>query len=179
MSEGGSLNNWYDKSLSGVALTALSSTKPTYSYDVGINGLPAVKFDGGSTTGFSFNCSFLNGRDYTIIINEQRGSSATQYFLQDANPSNLSLGYDSTNSLTHTQSGSTPYSALISAYSNPVQRQIIFVSSSAGKKIYINGLEAARSNDTNKISGLTTCYIGKSYNGMIGEIAIYNRALPI
>ena len=131
----------------------------------------------------SFNCSFLNNSDYTIIIYEQRKSGKSyNYFLQG--DSNLFLGYYGDTSVIHSQSGSSPqantnsYSASISAYAGGVPRQIIFTSSSSGgKKIYINGNLASTSNDTTPISGLTNCYIGKSYNGFIGEIAIYNKAL--
>ena len=181
--DGAELTNWYGSSItSNITLTSnkdVGSDKyPTYSYD-GIGDIPAVQFDG-TDKSFSFDCSFLNNSDYTIIINEQRESGdAGQYFLQGDN-NNLFLGYNFNNSIIHSQSGATPYSATIPTYSNKEQRHIVFISSSSiGKKIYINGLEAASSGDISKISGLSTCYIGKGYNGRISEIAIYNRALPL
>ena len=186
--DGLGLSNWYERSGSNIVLEA-GNTKPIYSYD-GIANVPAVQFNDNNDQFFSFNCSFLNHSDYTIIISEQRGSDkANNYFIQGDN-NNLFLGYYDNSSIIHSQNGSggapaspsnnsNSYSAAIFPYSKPIQRQIIFTSSSSGKKIYINGMHMATSNDNSQISNLSTCYIGKNYDGRIGEIAIYNRALNV
>ena len=66
----------------------------------------------------------------------------------------------------------------LNSSSSDTARIFTFVSDSTnGKKTYINGILAAQSSDTTKLSNITTLAIGKGYTGEIGEIAIFTRAL--
>jgi hypothetical protein len=69
----------------------------------GMNGLPALKFDG-TDDFFSFNGNFLVGSDYTIFVVEARGSNkATHFFLGGAGTavnSRLHVGYRSNYTIT-------------------------------------------------------------------------------
>ena len=63
----------------------------------------------------------------------------------------------------------------LNSSSSDTARIFTFVSDSTnGKKTYINGILAAQSSDTTKLSNITTLAIGKGYTG---EIAIFTRAL--
>ena len=80
---GASLSTWYDQRNSAnkvIVTPADVSVSPTYSNT--INRVHAVEFDGTTNKHFTFNGSFLNGTDYTIIILEKRKSAkSNNYFL--------------------------------------------------------------------------------------------------
>lgn len=175
------LTTWYDSrtSMSKVTVQAVSGN-PTYSNT--INRIHAVKFNGSGY--FTFDGSFLNKSDYTIFILEKRESaSAGNYFLGDSSVTtpnqNLLLGYSADGQVTHGQ-GTNAYAAGISNYSSSGGSPRVFTftqSATAGKKTYINGVLAAQSSDTTKLSGISTLSIGQGYTGQIGEVAIFTRAL--
>jgi hypothetical protein len=90
------------------------------------------------------------------------------------------LGYKNDGSIDHSQGAENSYTSNISSYSSSGEtpRVFTFVSDSInGKKTYINGILAAQSSDTTKLSNITTLAIGKGYTGEIDEIAIFTRAL--
>ncbi len=187
-SDTSSLSAWYDireNVNTNNATQSNSSYYPTYSNS--INGIQAVKFDG--TNGyFTVDGSVLNYTNYTILVLEQRESNKSgNYFIGDsssgnesATNKNLVLGYSADGTIKHSQSSDNSYTSSISSYSASSGKPRIFTfvhDKSSGKKTYINGLLAATSTDTNHLSGMTTLSIGKSYQGQLGEVVIFARAL--
>ncbi len=183
-----SLSAWYDVRESVNKNNATQSNSGNYpTYSNSINSIQAVKFDG--TNGyFSVDGSVLNNTNYTIFVLEQRESSKSgNYFIGDSSSGNesttnknLVLGYSADGTIKHSQSSDNSYTSSISSYSssNGKPRVFTFVHDKAsGKKTYINGLLAATSTDTNHLSGMTTLTIGKSYQGQIGEVVMFARAL--
>lgn len=183
--EGLSLSEWKDIKISSIAVNATQSNgsyQPEFSGK--INHLTSVKFDG---TGkyFNVNAANLNNADYTIIVVEKRSSGdSDNYFIGDSsitqNNENILLGYSSSGEVTHGQGGSNSYTSAVSSYSdsNGVARVFTFIQkSSLGKKTYINGYLAGESSDTSRVRNLSNLVIGKDYNGEVGEVIVYNKAL--
>jgi len=163
---------------------------PTYSNT--INYIQSVKFDENSDSNYFriTNASFLNGGDYTIFITEKRMGSGENFILGNsanvASNRSLLIGYDSDSSIIHSQSGSAidvdnTYYASVKNYETSIDETRIMTvvqSSSGGKSIYINGILAAKDeSNIAQLSGVSTLDIGRNYNGEIGEIIIYRRAL--
>ena len=187
-SDTNSLSAWYDVRESVNKNNATQSNSGNYpTYSNSINSIQAVKFDG--TNGyFTVDGSVLNNTNYTIFVLEQRDSNKSgNYFIGDASSGsdsttnkNLVLGYGSDGTIKHSQSSDNSYTSSITSYSASSGKPRIFTfvhDKSSGKKTYINGLLAAKSTDTNHLSGMTNLTIGKSYQGQIGEIVIFARAL--
>ncbi len=187
-SDTSSLSVWYDIRETvnkNNATQSDSSNYPTYSNS--INNIQAVKFDG--TNGyFTVDGSVLNNTNYTIFVVEQRDSGKSgNYFIGDHSSDNelmsnknLVLGYSNDGTIKHSQSSDNSYTSLITSYSVSIGRPRVFTfvqDRSSGKKTYINGLLAATSTDNSYLSGITTLAIGKSYQGQIGEVAVFARAL--
>jgi prepilin-type N-terminal cleavage/methylation domain-containing protein len=155
----------------------------------GINGLPALLFDG-TDDFFSFNGDFLVGSDYTIFVVEAKNPIKTVNFFiagsQSAESQNLILGYWFMYSqrLTHSHYGGKRVDIAISDYSNQVSRINSFVfGKNLGKKIYINtGQTISDASLTSPLSSFQNSSIGKAYTqdffqGAIAEIIFYTRAL--
>ena len=181
-SDGVALTTWNDQSTSTKKPSiAAVNGGPTYSNT--INGVHAVKFANAGYLEIS-DASFLNNTDYTIIILEKRFSTNAGYFIGDSTLTTqnqtLLLGYGTDGTITHSQGTGNSYESQIAGYnsSNNAARVITFVSDSAnGKKTYINGVLSSSSADTSKLSNISTLAIGKTYNGEIGELAIFTRPL--
>ena len=187
-SDTSSLSAWYDIRESVNKNNATQSNSGNYpTYSNSINGIQAVKFDG--TNGyFTVDGSVLNNTNYTIFVLEQRDSNKSgNYFIGDSSSGNesttnknLVLGYSADGTIKHSQSSDNSYTSSITSYSASSGKPRVFTfvhDKTSGKKTYINGLLAATSNDTNHLSGMTTLTIGKSYQGQLGEVVIFARAL--
>ncbi len=187
-SDTSSLSAWYDVRESVNKNNATQSNSGNYpTYSNSINSIQAVKFDG--TNGyFTVDGTVLNNTNYTIFVLEQRESNKSgNYFIGDSSSGNesttnknLVLGYSADGTIKHSQSSDNSYTSSITSYSasNGKPRVFTFVhDKTSGKKTYINGLLAATSTDTNHLSGMTTLTIGKSYQGQIGEVVMFARAL--
>jgi prepilin-type N-terminal cleavage/methylation domain-containing protein len=156
----------------------------------GMNGLPALKFDG-TDDFFSFNGDFLVGSDYTIFVVEARdlqisgincfvgGDSSVGY-------SRLVLGYRSSNSnlsdIVHIHWQSDLDKFLNNLPTN-VMHSFIF-NKVVGKIIYTNGGSAlinGAGNQKQPLVSYANPYISRSgsifYKGAIAEIIFYSRAL--
>lgn len=168
------------------AIQSDSAHTPTYSNT--INNIHAVKFDGTSGYLNIANASFLNNSNYTIFVLESRESNkSNNYFIGDSSSGNesttnhnLTLGYSAEGTVKHSQSSDNIYTSSISNYasSNGKPRIFSFVhDKSVGKKTYINGLLAATSTNTDSLTGMTSLKIGNSYQGQLGEIVMFARAL--
>jgi mucin-19 len=184
--QGAEVSSWQSQGTS-VDQPRVSSIGLGATYSNSINYVHAIKFDGGITNYLQISdASFLNNTDYTIFVLEKRQSAAANsYFLGETSSTantSLALGYVSDGVVVHTQ-GNQSYttSAAVTSYASSIDkaRQFTFVHSATdGNLTYINGILAAQ--DTTKtahLRGITTLPIGKGYNGEIGEIAIFTRAL--
>ncbi len=187
-SDTSSLSAWYDVRESVNKNNATQSNSANYpTYSNSINSIQAVKFDG--TNGyFTVDGSVLNNTNYTIFVLEQRDSNKSgNYFIGDSSSGNesttnknLVLGYSADGTIKHSQSSDNSYTSSVTTYSASSGKPRVFTfvhDKSVGKKTYINGLLAATSTDTNHLSGMTTLTIGKSYQGQLGEVVIFARAL--
>ncbi|NBV06437.1 MAG: hypothetical protein EBS06_04280 [Proteobacteria bacterium] len=186
---GANITAWYDirESVSkNNAVQSNSSNYPIYSNTT--VHIHAVKFDGVNSYLNIANASFLNNTDYTIFIVEQRESNkADNYFVGDISApeenvtnNNLVLGYSSDKTVKHSQSFDNSYTSSLINYKAADKTPKIFSfihDSAVGKKTYVNGMLTASSADTNNLKNISTLKIGKSYNGKIGELIIFVRAL--
>ena len=188
IADGNAVDSWNDMSNKGIVSNfTFDDVAPTYVAS-GIGKVRSLSFPGDSNSYASFDCRFLNNVDYTIIITEQRATnSANNYFFGDysvnSNNGSLLLGYNTNGTIIHSQAGTTPvansnvYSSAVPLFKTGQSRTFVFTSDANGKKTYINGYLAAISEDTGRLFSINTCYVGKGYNGLIGEIAIYTRSL--
>lgn len=188
-SDSNPLSIWYDNRESTNKNNAIqnnSSNYPTYANT--INHIQAVEFDGVNSYFTISDASFLNNTNYTIFILEKRKSDkSNNYFIGDITSSNQSqsnknlvLGYKDDSSIIHSQSSGNNYKSSISNYSSSQEKPRIFTfihSNIAGKSLYVNGLLAATSSDKSPLQNITSLVIGKSYQGEIGEIAVFIRDL--
>jgi hypothetical protein len=183
--KGSSLSIWKDIKVGNIAIDAVQSNgtyKPEFSGK--INGLTTTSFDG-TGKNFAVDATNLNNTDYTIIVAEKRNSgSDDNYFIGDSSITsdneNILLGYSSSGQIIHSQGGANSYDSSVSAYSDSSGATRIFTfiqKKSSGKETYINGYLAGQNADTNSVNNLSNLIIGKDYNGEIGEIIIYNKAL--
>ena len=157
----------------------------------GMNGLPALLFDG-TNDFFSFNGNFLVGSDYTIFVVEARNSNkAMNYFLagnDGSQNSNLHLGYRTDILITQAHY-SNDINKNVSNFTSTVLRMHSFVFSKiSGKAIYTNGGTGSFDGSNNNKLPLTS-YQGSMignfywnsgsyyYQGSIAEIIFYTRAL--
>ncbi|MBL6664627.1 MAG: prepilin-type N-terminal cleavage/methylation domain-containing protein [Rickettsiales bacterium] len=175
------IDNSYNQSKPIVSEVGLGAT-----FSNSIGGIHALQFDNSDSNYLEIqNPTFLEGTDYTIFVLEKRLGSGRNYFIGEEGSTDnqsLALGYDTDSTIIHSQGGDNSYSANIEGYaaSSGSSRVFTFVSSSAEskKEIYINGVLSAQStSNPNSLSNLSNIAIGKEYNGEIGEIVIFSRAL--
>ena len=169
------------------ASQATSASQPLYIQN-GINGLPALLFDGIDDF-LSYNGNFLTNADYTIFVVEARtGSVANNFFLagsESTESNNLILGYSSNTIITHSHLGTAnKIENTISAYGGPIPRVHSFAfGRKFGKESYTNGGQKIFStSQTTPLANYANSSIGKAYTanyfkGFIGEIIIYSRDL--
>ena len=198
MVDGGSITTWNDINpiASKVSVSSVGSgpNRPTYSTVHTINSIPGVWFQNSASDYLKIDdASFLNNTDYTICVSEKRESNAAgNYFIGDTTVTtsnqNLLLGYLADGTVIHSQAGTTvaantnTYSSSVELFaSSKLPRVFCFIQDSvAGKKsTYINGILAATSNNTSKLSNITSLSIGRSYSGVIGEVIIFTKALNL
>ena len=150
----------------------------------GMNGLPALLFDG-TNDFFSFDGNFLVGADYTIFVVEARNSVNYNAFLsgnQAGTNKMLILGYNQYDQIIYTHYGIDLKKAM-PTFISPIPRIHSFVFSKInGKSIYTNS--GTGTSDVNQAPLIS--YSGSSignysnnyyYKGSIAEIIFYTRAL--
>jgi hypothetical protein len=130
----------------------------------------------------------LMGSNYTIFVVEKRASNkSNNYFIGGnvaATNSNLYLGYATETSIIHAQY-SNNYTATTAAYAEYDPKIHTFIHNVAsGKQYYQNGTSLATSADVASLLDYQGSAIGRMvdgssyyYQGYIGEIIIFNRAL--
>lgn len=159
--------------------------QPLYVQD-GINGLPALLFDG-SNDFLSYNGNFLINSDYTIFIVEARTSSKNDnFFLAGSSISqhnNLILGYYY-NFITHSNYNSYRIDNAILDYTKPIPRVHSFsFGKKFGKASYINGGQKLTGTNQNISlasypgSSIGNAYGSIFYKGYIAEIIMYSKDL--
>ena len=197
MVDGAPITVWNDinpfASKVSVSSVGTGPNRPTYSTVHTINSIPGVWFQSSAGDYLRIgDASFLNNTDYTICVSEKRESNAAgNYFIGDTTVTtsnqNLLLGYLADGTVIHSQAGTTA-AANTNAYSSSVElfassklpRVFCFIQDSvAGKSTYINGILAATSTNTSKLSNITSLSIGRSYSGVIGEVIIFTKALNL
>ena len=176
-----------------------SSTIDAYQTDAGsrpelktnqLGKLPGVEFDRSNSESLNFDGKDLANSDYTVFVVEKRSSAdSNNFFIGTSNAgttsnTDLILGYKSDTELVWRQ-GSDEIIIPIEAYSatqNPVAHTFIF-SVGGGKQYYRNGALIYDDNtQTTPLVDFTNATIGNLndtsyYNGIIGEVAIFKRAL--
>ena len=163
------------------ASQATSGWQPLYVQD-GINGLPALLFDGVDDF-FSYNGNFLVNADYTIFVVEARtGAVPNNFFLagsESTESNNLILGYSLNTTITHSHLGANKIENTISAYGSPIPRVHSFAfGKNFGKESYTNGGQKISSSlQTTPLASYSNSSIGKAYKGYIAEIIMYSRDL--
>jgi hypothetical protein len=184
---GSSLSIWKDLKPYGVKVNLVQSddlSQPIYSNT--IHNIPAVQFDGVNSY-FEFDGSFLNNSGYTIVILEKRQSNKSDnYFFGDSSITmenqNIILGYQNDREIIHSQGGTNSYSSSVTSYSDSADSPRVFTfmhKRSVGNKTYINGYLAAQNSDISNLTNITTLAIGKKYQGEIGEIIMFSKALDV
>ena len=171
------------------------TTSPTY-YSNCINGLPCLRFNG-SNSAYTFDGGFLAGTDYTIFVVEQRRTAAANYFLGDASATAantaINFGYGSNTTIRFAQGdASNHYTLGVAAYTAPTPRLHTFlngtiVALAVPNQHYLNGSATASVKTSvgtpalNTLTSFVNARIGAHgssyFNGDIGEIIIYSRAL--
>jgi hypothetical protein len=164
-----------------------SALQPLYMKD-GINGLPALFFDGIDDF-LKYNGNFLVNSDYTIFVVEARTVGVSNNFFlggsESTESNNLILGYSSSTTITHSHLGSAnKIENTISAYGAPTPRLHTFAfGRKFGKESYTNGgQKISSSSQINSLASYPNSSIGKAYTtyyfkGYIGEIIVYSRDL--
>jgi len=176
----------------------ISGRQPFY-IESGINGLPALYFDGktdGTGDFMSFTAKFINDfSNFTIFIVEKRtdyGVSSTnpvyatvyQYILSTNDAGSLAVGPVS-NGWLRINPGSF---YTIGNYLNKTYLHSFLIDENLGKKVYLNGIEKLAVADTTKATVpsnnflMKIAYFDRSwtqnyYTGFIGEIIIFSKAL--
>jgi len=157
----------------------------------GMNGLPALLFDG-TNDFFSYNGNFLVGSDYTIFVVEARSSNKIMnLFLAGSSNlqnSNLHLGYRGDILITQAHY-TNDIDKSVSNFTSTVLRMHSFVFSKInGKAIYTNSGTGTFATSLSHKSPLTS-YQGSMignffwnsgsycYQGSIAEMIFYTRAL--
>jgi len=186
---GGFVSEWSDKSGQvNDALQLTGANQPETGLHT-INALNVLSFDG-IIQYLSYDGLFLIGTDYTIFVVERRTSDKDlSYFLGGTSISgvnvNLHLGYKTDILINHAQFAND-YDATVSAFTTPISRIHTFTFNSAvGKKYHQSNVELGSRTDSAGKTGLGS-YSGARiglfrsadfYQGHIGEIIIYDRAL--
>ncbi len=172
------------------ATQSTNENKPRYILE-GINNLPVVNFDGGYEH-LIFDAVRMSGSNYTIFVVERRRSSKSEnYFLSSEFAGTFNdrphFGYRSNSVVTFATYGyDTDYS--VPSYSTPNATLHNFVfNSRIGRNYYRNGVLnggtcSSSPACTTPLDGYTMARIGlyhtsSAYEGDIGEIIIFNKAL--
>jgi len=193
---------WYDLNNKNDALSTSNSpysSNPTY-IKKGINGLPSLKFDGVSQYLDFTDPSALVNSSYTVFVVEQptKTSGTFNYFLSSksgscSTNSCFSLGHENITSGTYTiylsnfsnyiATTASDISGLSYKTDRPILHSAIF-STIGSRKYFYNGTLGKSDGNTNAIIdnkdmtiGNSTSLSGGFYQGLIGEIIIFNRAL--
>jgi hypothetical protein len=166
------------------AIQATSANQPQYIRN-GMNGLPALKFDG-SNDFFSYNGDFLVGADYTIFVVEARGSSKSLNFFISGfgagDNSILHIGYRYSSTITQGHNNNDLNCSILDFTSPIASIRSFSLSRASGKAIYQNGLFKISNAQKMPLIAYEGASIGGNnkwgyFNGSIAEIIFYTRAL--
>lgn len=194
------LTAWYDNSPQTAYKNNATGTATYYEY-IFNGGIPSVRFNGTSNSMALADVSSLIASDYTVFVVEQRRATGAMYFLGGTATSttantNLTVGYSSSTAIAFYQGGSTNnISYAVSTYSNPTAAMHTFMLNRAAAtpiaSYWKNGAVSTSAVDNSSTSYVTalTAFAGAAigastisgtavyFNGDLGEIIVYNRAL--
>ncbi len=181
---GGWLDNNPSKSPLNNAVVATKA--PLYEED-GINSLPTVDFSDGAAR-LNFSSAYLNQKDYTIFVVEQKRSTTDlQRFLNLGNSTGVNAFGYSTNTAVNGSTGdhTVAVAGLVgTAYTSRIITFLTDTSVENGRRAFVNGTAGDGVSSETAISVGATGVIGADnsdganpYNGYISEVIIYYRAL--
>ena len=188
----GTISSWNDINPSTAtpnnATQVVNANKPRY-IDNDINGLPSINFDGSSDF-LGFDGTILAGKSYTVIVVEKRLSSEERgYFISGSGPAQTNqvphFGYRTNTTMTFAQHNNN-LNVAVSGFASPTPYMHIFIFNSGnGKTYYKNGVQLINSKTSGALTPLISyngAQIAKNpsggyYNGNIGEIIIFSRAI--
>jgi type II secretory pathway pseudopilin PulG len=191
--------NFFQKIATEVDPYQEASGRQPFYIESAINGLPALYFDGktdGTGDFMSFKAKFINDySNFTIFIVEKRTglgvlstnpvyTSIYQYILSTNDAGNIAVGPISNGSI-RINPGSWYF---VGNHLNKTYLHTFLINETAGKKIYLNGIEKLSVADTTKATVpannflIKIAYFDRSwtqnyYTGFIGEIIIFSKEL--
>lgn len=175
------------------------SSNPTY-VENGINYLPALSFDGTNDYLDFTDTSFLNNTSYTIFVVEKstKPVSTPLYNYWLAPKQGTSCSANTCFNMGHQRSPYTIYVSHFTNYLTTTSTEIsglaynadvtilhsAFFSTAGSRKYFYNGTVGDTDNNTVAMTGNSGLSIGDArafgggfYQGLIGEIIVYNKAL--
>lgn len=184
------IGTWYDNNPHAIsrknATQSTTANKPKFYVNVFNDALPAVRFDGANDY-LDFDGAALINNSYTIFVVEQRRAAGYLPFIGGTGSSLntvLVLGYSSSTNITQSQY-TNDLNYTIAAYSSPTVKIHTFkLNTTSGKSYWISGgvsEDAAEETQTASLTSFAGSNLGKFsgnyFNGDLGEIIIFNRAL--
>jgi prepilin-type N-terminal cleavage/methylation domain-containing protein len=192
---------WYDLNKKNNALSTSNSpyaSNPTYTLNA-INGLPALSFNGSSQYLALTDSTILAATSYTVFVVEQPAkiSGTYNYFIAASGSCSVSTCF----AMGHGNISSGTYTIYMSHYSNDIAttasnitglgyqtyKPILhsgFFTIGGSRKYFYNGTAGNSDSNAAAISSNSSMTIGNAaglaagfYQGMIGEIIIFNRNL--
>ncbi len=198
----GGITTWYDinpqSTVKNNATSPATTNNPGYTASGSINNLPTLNFNG-SDHYLHFDGTSLANSNYSIFVVEQRtsGTGDYRYMIASSNGSGitnqlLQVGYRNSSTITWGQFAND-FNVSVASYNVPIARIHSLVFGSAlptAKSYYLNGAVQTLNNTygsavasqgltsyTNATFGLYGTDQNVYYQGNIGEIIIFNRAL--
>jgi prepilin-type N-terminal cleavage/methylation domain-containing protein len=200
---GDPLASWHDlnpqSAVKNHLLQSSGAAKPTY-LERGINSLPSVNFNGTSQF-FDFTSpGLIASTSYTIFVVEQplRTTGVYNYFMA---PKSGGCGASTCFNMGHQNLVSGTYTFYVSHYTNLLSTtsteipgfsyrpsvtalHSTYFAINGARKYFFKGTRGDNDSNVAQITGNTSMTVGNAsgfgggfYQGMIGEIIIYNRAL--
>jgi hypothetical protein len=174
---------WRDKSGRGNnAIQGTSTNQPSINLNT-INGLPAIAFNGSSSS-MTGNLTGFSGQPYSIFTAGQRRSSAAFNYLFSSPTVAVNLGWRTTNELYHqiyTGAINTITALTVPAYTTPIPSIIAGTQSTNTRTLYFNSTTvSATSSLANDNTGATQFSLGffnVYMNIDLGEVLVFNRVL--
>lgn len=183
------VSQWNDKSgLARNCVQATSAAQPTFQ-STGIAGLPAVNFDGvANFLPFSDQTlSWIASSSFTVIYVASKPAAANSYVIGGTNSgtrNNLIAGYVSSNTFKF-GFGNDDQNAIVTVgtVGTPEIYTLVYSNADNSRRVRRNGVDVAVGASSGGLTSMTGQVIGR-YSATfgafkIGELLIYNRALPV
>lgn len=174
---------WRDKSGRGNnAIQGTSANQPSINLNT-INGLPAIAFNGSSSS-MTGNLTGFSGQPYSIFtIGQRRSSAAFNYFFSSSAMS-VNLGWRADNVIYHQMFGGAVNTISVIAtpvYTTPTPIILAGTQSSTKRNTYLNSITSAVTdtfaNDNATATQFSLGFFNLYASIDLGEIIIFNRVL--